>query len=177
MSDHAHSAPHDHDSHSGHAHNHAPESFGAAFAIGITLNRVFVIVEGVYGYIGNSTALVADAGHNLGDVFGFWSPEAPRFLPSEAPKGTLGLVVMVAVDNRRGSHRTHGEPATMAVVKQRGEDRRTRKMRQAAVNRARSRHQRGSAAIADHGAWSAIGDRPSGLLRSGRPEHLATYLR
>lgn len=93
MSDHAHSAPDDHDSHSAHAHVHAPASFGAAFAIGITLNTAFVIVEAVYGYIGNSTALVADAGHNLGDVFGLLVAWGASVLARRAPtrKYTYGL--------------------------------------------------------------------------------------
>lgn len=63
--DHAHG--HDH----GHAgHVHAPANFGPAFALGIALNTAFVIIEGIYGYASNSTALIADAGHNLSDVLG-----------------------------------------------------------------------------------------------------------
>lgn len=42
----------------------------AAFAIGIALNIAFVIVEAVYGFRTGSLALLADAGHNLGDVAG-----------------------------------------------------------------------------------------------------------
>jgi cobalt-zinc-cadmium efflux system protein len=64
MSDHHH---HDH----GHAgHVHAPANFGRAFAIGIGLNAAFVLVEAGYGFVSNSTALLADAGHNLSDVLG-----------------------------------------------------------------------------------------------------------
>jgi cobalt-zinc-cadmium efflux system protein len=43
---------------------------GTAFAVGIALNTIFIVVEAIYGYISNSTALVADAGHNLSDVLG-----------------------------------------------------------------------------------------------------------
>jgi len=80
--DHGHDHPHDHDDHPhdhdhghhhhghGHGHSHAPASFGRAFAIGVTLNAGFVILEVVYGLMAHSLALVADAGHNLGDVFG-----------------------------------------------------------------------------------------------------------
>jgi cobalt-zinc-cadmium efflux system protein len=50
---------------SGHQHSHAPKSFGKAFAIGITLNTGFVIAEAAFGVLGNSTALLADAAHNL----------------------------------------------------------------------------------------------------------------
>jgi cobalt-zinc-cadmium efflux system protein len=64
---------HDH-THDGHGHEpgpgHAPANFGRAFAIGIGLNLTFVAVEFVYGVIGNSVALLADAGHNLSDVLG-----------------------------------------------------------------------------------------------------------
>jgi cobalt-zinc-cadmium efflux system protein len=62
---------HDH-GHSGgaHSHGHAPQNFSAAFAIGVGLNLVFVIIELIYGLAANSIALVADAGHNFGDVLG-----------------------------------------------------------------------------------------------------------
>ncbi|UYO49272.1 cation diffusion facilitator family transporter [Rhodopseudomonas palustris] len=51
-------------------HSHAPQDFGRAFAIGITLNLVFVVAEAAFGYFSNSMALIADAGHNLSDVAG-----------------------------------------------------------------------------------------------------------
>ena len=61
---------HDHHDHShGHAgHSHAPDSFGAAFAIGAALNTAFVIAELIFGYAANSLALISDAIHNLSDV-------------------------------------------------------------------------------------------------------------
>jgi cobalt-zinc-cadmium efflux system protein len=59
-----------HHPHSGPAHSHAPRNFGAAFAIGTALNLAFVILEVVFGVYAHSLALVADAGHNLGDVLG-----------------------------------------------------------------------------------------------------------
>ncbi|MBV9216917.1 MAG: cation transporter [Acidobacteria bacterium] len=54
----------------GHGHDHSPSSYGAAFAVGITLNLAFVVVEVVYGRLSHSLALIADAGHNFTDVFG-----------------------------------------------------------------------------------------------------------
>ncbi|HWB96074.1 MAG TPA: cation diffusion facilitator family transporter, partial [Bryobacteraceae bacterium] len=51
-------------------HSHAPAHFGTAFAVGVTLNSAFVVLEVVYGLFAHSLALVADAGHNLSDVFG-----------------------------------------------------------------------------------------------------------
>ncbi len=56
--------------HTGHAHHHPPANFGRAFAIGVTLNTGFVVLEVVYGLLAHSMALVADAGHNLSDVAG-----------------------------------------------------------------------------------------------------------
>ena len=54
----------------GHGHSRAPADFGTAFALGTALNVGFVIVEATFGILSNSTALLADAGHNLSDVFG-----------------------------------------------------------------------------------------------------------
>ncbi|NMT62518.1 cation diffusion facilitator family transporter [Marinobacter orientalis] len=53
-----------------HQHNHAPRHFGRAFAIGVTLNVVFVVIEAFYGWQAGSLALLADAAHNLSDVGG-----------------------------------------------------------------------------------------------------------
>ncbi|GGD99165.1 cobalt transporter [Tsuneonella deserti] len=51
-----------------HGHDHGPVNHGPAFAIGVTLNLLFVGVEATYGFLSGSMALVADAGHNLSDV-------------------------------------------------------------------------------------------------------------
>ena len=64
---HHHNHPHPH---SAHGHSHAPASFGRAFAIGITLNAVYVVIQVLFGIAAHSLALVADAGHNFGDVLG-----------------------------------------------------------------------------------------------------------
>ncbi|MFA7381896.1 MAG: cation diffusion facilitator family transporter [Desulfurivibrionaceae bacterium] len=58
---------HSHD-HNYEGHSHTPADFSRAFAIGTALNLAFVLVEGGYGIVANSLALVADAGHNLSDV-------------------------------------------------------------------------------------------------------------
>ena len=65
-----HNHPHQHGHSDSHGHSHAPASFNAAFGIGIALNTAFVAVEAFYGWKINSLALLADAGHNLSDVFG-----------------------------------------------------------------------------------------------------------
>ncbi len=52
----------------GHDHGSEVTNYNRSFAIGITLNIVFVIVEATYGVLADSLALIADAGHNLSDV-------------------------------------------------------------------------------------------------------------
>jgi cobalt-zinc-cadmium efflux system protein len=59
----------DHNHHHGHNHHHhTPDNTDRAFAIGIALNLGFVVIEAAYGFLSNSLALLADAGHNLSDV-------------------------------------------------------------------------------------------------------------
>ncbi|TZG25216.1 cation transporter [Sphingomonas montanisoli] len=79
MSAHAHH--HDHGAHGhghghahghSHGHDHGPMSYGRAFVIGITLNIVFVAIEAGAGWMADSVALIADAGHNLSDVLGLF---------------------------------------------------------------------------------------------------------
>ncbi|AND90169.1 cation diffusion facilitator family transporter [Bradyrhizobium diazoefficiens] len=91
--DHDHGHDHGHGRGLGHAHVHAPASFGKAFAIGISLNTALVVAEAVYGYIGNSTALLADAGHNLSDVLGLVVAWGAAIAARRAPSGrfTYGL--------------------------------------------------------------------------------------
>ncbi|MFT4121354.1 cation diffusion facilitator family transporter [Bradyrhizobium sp.] len=93
---------HDHDH--GHGHVHAPANFGKAFAIGISLNIALVVAEAFYGYIGNSTALLADAGHNLSDVLGLIVAWAASVAARRAPSGrfTYGLrasTILAALSN------------------------------------------------------------------------------
>jgi cobalt-zinc-cadmium efflux system protein len=70
LSDHHHDHDHKAPGHAHAGHAHAPASYGTAFAIGTALNLGFVVVEAVFGFLGNSVALLADAGHNLGDGLG-----------------------------------------------------------------------------------------------------------
>jgi cobalt-zinc-cadmium efflux system protein len=73
---HGHDHHHDHDHDHGHAHghglghSHAPADFGRAFAIAAALNIGLVVAQVVFGILANSVALLADAGHNFGDVLG-----------------------------------------------------------------------------------------------------------
>ena len=81
-----------------HSHNHihnqnTSTSHGKAFALAIGLNITFVIVEIAYGLIANSSALLADAGHNASDVFGLVFAWTAAWLATIKPKGryTYGL--------------------------------------------------------------------------------------
>ncbi|MFO8021060.1 MAG: cation diffusion facilitator family transporter [Perlabentimonas sp.] len=79
-----------------HNHSHTPSiqiSHSKAFAIGIALNVAFVIIEVVYGLIANSSALLADAGHNASDVLGLVFAWTAAWMATIKPKGkyTYGL--------------------------------------------------------------------------------------
>lgn len=83
---------HDH-AHAGHSHGTDAASFGRAFAIGTLLNMVFVVAQVFFGWRAHSLALLADAGHNLGDVLGLvlaWSATRLAKAPPTARR-TYGL--------------------------------------------------------------------------------------
>ena len=92
-----------------HKHNHAhghniQVDHSKSFAIGIALNVVFVAVEVIYGFIANSSALLADAGHNAGDVLGLVFAWAAAWMATIKPKGkyTYGLrktTILVSILN------------------------------------------------------------------------------
>jgi cobalt-zinc-cadmium efflux system protein len=95
-------------SHAGHSHasghSHAPKDFGRAFAIGIALNLGFVAVEAVFGILANSTALLADAGHNLSDVIGLLIAWGAAVLAKRPPSerftyGLRGTSILAALGN------------------------------------------------------------------------------
>jgi cobalt-zinc-cadmium efflux system protein len=84
--DHGHNHDHDHDHNHDHdAHDHVPDNFGAAFAVGTVLNGALVVVQIVYGILANSTALLADAAHNFGDVLGLLLAWGAYFLARRHP--------------------------------------------------------------------------------------------
>jgi len=109
--DHSGGSAHDHGSHHGHSHggghhhhSHAPADFGTAFAIGAMLNIGFVGSEAVFGVLAHSMALLADAGHNLGDVMGLLAAWAANRLAKRQPseRFTYGLgstSVLAALSN------------------------------------------------------------------------------
>ena len=84
---------HDHSHGHGQGHSHALASFGRAFAIGITINLLYVAMEATAGLATGSMALLADAGHNLSDVLGLgvaWAGLRLAQLPPSA-RFTYGL--------------------------------------------------------------------------------------
>ncbi len=104
--DHAHH-DHGHHGHSGGHHGHAhgdPHQAGRAFALAIALNTVFVGVEFGCGLLANSTALMADAGHNLSDVLGLALAWVAAVLSRRAPSerftfGLRGSSILAALAN------------------------------------------------------------------------------
>ncbi|MFI0399160.1 MAG: cation diffusion facilitator family transporter [Thiolinea sp.] len=84
----------DHDDHNHDHHDRYPSiDYGRAFLIAIILNVAFVITEFAYGVIANSTALMADAGHNLSDVLGLVMAWGATLLARQKPneRFTYGL--------------------------------------------------------------------------------------
>lgn len=74
---------HDHD-HAVAGHVHTPANFGRAFAIAVALNLILVAAQLFYGVVAGSVALLADAGHNFGDVVGLlmaWAAHSVARLP------------------------------------------------------------------------------------------------
>lgn len=87
MSEHRHqNCNHDH----GHQHHHhGPKNYNKAFFIGISLNFIFVLIEAFYGFLTNSLALMADAGHNLSDVAGLMIAWGAFWLATRKPTPTF----------------------------------------------------------------------------------------
>ena len=87
---------HDHHHHHGHGHGHAhshghdhgPVDTGDwRYLVGLILNLGFVIAEFGAGIISGSTALMADAGHNLSDVLGLALAGGAAWLARRAASG------------------------------------------------------------------------------------------
>ncbi|MEN9931481.1 MAG: hypothetical protein RIS17_54 [Pseudomonadota bacterium] len=89
---HHHTHHHTGHDHGHHGHHHAT-SHGPAFAVAIGLNALFVVAEVAAGFVSGSTALLADAGHNLGDVLALvlaWGASILAARPA-GPGFTYGL--------------------------------------------------------------------------------------
>ena len=90
--DHGHDPAHGH-AHGAHGHAHQADRISIRMAIAVALNLSFVVIEGFFGYLSNSVALIADAGHNLGDVLGLVCAWTAMYLARRPPGGrfTYGL--------------------------------------------------------------------------------------
>ena len=67
-------------------HHHGSNNYNKSFALGIGLNVIFIAVELFYGFIANSSALIADAGHNASDVLGLIFAWFAIWLASKKPQ-------------------------------------------------------------------------------------------
>jgi len=93
--DHGHAHDDTHDDHAQHGHGHAhghhhhhhvpAAGHGRAFAVAVALNVFIVVVQAVYGVLAHSTALLADAGHNLSDVLGLLLAWGAAWLATRRP--------------------------------------------------------------------------------------------
>jgi cobalt-zinc-cadmium efflux system protein len=88
---HKHGQGHDH-SH-GHAQGLTADGINLRMGVAVALNLIFVVVEGGFGFLSNSVALIADAGHNLSDVLGLVCAWGALLLGRRPPgaKFTYGL--------------------------------------------------------------------------------------
>jgi cobalt-zinc-cadmium efflux system protein len=101
------SAPtHDHDhSHAhAHGHGHAADATGRIFFAAVALNLTFVAIEVGAGLYANSLALLADAGHNFGDVIGLVLSWVALLLAKRKPSerltyGLRGSTILAALAN------------------------------------------------------------------------------
>lgn len=68
-------------------------NYNRTFAIGVILNVLFVAIEASYGFVAESLALMADAGHNLSDVLSLLLAWGAAFLATKpaTEKKTYGL--------------------------------------------------------------------------------------
>ena len=75
-------------------HSHTQElNFNKAFAWGIALNVIYILIEAFYGLLIHSMSLMADAGHNLSDVLGLLIAWGATYLAktSATSKRTYGF--------------------------------------------------------------------------------------
>lgn len=90
--------------HEHHHHSHHNIKHGNAFLIGIILNVAFVAIEIIYGMIANSSALLADGGHNASDVLSLIFAYAAAYVATKNPtkKYTYGFkrtTILVSILN------------------------------------------------------------------------------
>ncbi|MEA3173944.1 MAG: cobalt-zinc-cadmium efflux system protein [Gammaproteobacteria bacterium] len=93
--EHGHGTHDSHDHSHGPGHSHAIPTDGVNLRMGVAvgLNVLFVLLEGGFGFVSNSVALIADAGHNLSDVLGLACAWTAMYLGRRPPgaRFTYGL--------------------------------------------------------------------------------------
>lgn len=74
------------------SHHHHVQNYNWKFFIGILLNSLFVIIELIYGVLSDSLSLIADAIHNMSDVFALLLSWLGHYLTKKIPteKRTYG---------------------------------------------------------------------------------------
>ena len=87
-----------------HDHDHGPLNYNRAFALGVVLNVAYVAVEATYGFLVNSVALLADAGHNASDVVSLLLAWGGHWLSHRPPSkrftyGLRGSTILAALFN------------------------------------------------------------------------------
>lgn len=82
-----------HHHHHHHDHPSTKGGHGTAFAVAVSLNLAFVMIETAAGFYSGSLALLADAGHNLGDVLSLLLAWGASVLAARPPSArfTYGL--------------------------------------------------------------------------------------
>jgi cobalt-zinc-cadmium efflux system protein len=86
--DHAH---HRHGHSHAHGHHHGPTDTGDwRYGVGLIVNLLFVAAEFTAGFLSHSTALMADAGHNLSDVLGLAMAGGAAWLARRGGHGLAG---------------------------------------------------------------------------------------
>jgi cobalt-zinc-cadmium efflux system protein len=102
--DHPHDPGHDHDHHDHSHHDHLREVSRRRLIIVLSITATFMVVEFVGGYLANSLALMADAGHMLNDVaalaltyFALWISRKPATLAKTY--GYLRMEILAALVN------------------------------------------------------------------------------
>ena len=72
-----------------HCHTHSLDphlrKMGKAFAIAVVINLAFTVAEALFALLSHSSSLLADAGHNLGDVLGLGLAWGAHWLQAKKP--------------------------------------------------------------------------------------------
>src|SRR5436853_2373519 len=85
-------------------HSHSLANFDRAFIIGVVFSCGFVDIEAVFVFFAHALALLADAGHNFGDVLGLVMAWTASCLVKRAPTrrhtyGFRGSSILAALAN------------------------------------------------------------------------------